>query len=46
MLEYDRADISEVNEANKTNASKNVIFAIPGILKILILNMNHMQWLS
>ena len=41
MLEYDRTDISEGIEANKINASKNVIFTIHGILKILILNMNH-----
>ena len=41
MLEYDRIDISEGTDANKTNASKNVIFVTIGILKILVLNMNH-----
>ena len=40
MLEYDRIDISEGIDIDKTNAS-NVIFAIIGILKILVLNMNH-----
>ena len=41
MLEYDRIDISEGIDVNKTNASKNVIFVIIGILKILVLSMNH-----
>ena len=31
MLEYDRIEISEGIEVNKTNASKNVIFVIIGI---------------
>ena len=31
MLEYDRIDISEDIDINKTSASKNVIFAIMGI---------------
>ena len=35
MLEYDRIDISEGIDINKTNASKDCT------LKILILNMNH-----
>ena len=41
MLEYDRTDISEGMDINKTNASKNVIFLIIGILKTLVLTMNH-----
>ena len=41
MLEYDRIDISEGTDVNKTSASKkNVIFATIGILKILLLGMN------
>ena len=42
MLEYDRIDISEGIDINKTNASRqNVIFVTIGIFKILVLNMNH-----
>ena len=41
MLEYDRIDISEGMDINKTNASKNVIFLTIGILKTLVLTMNH-----
>ena len=41
MLEYERIDISEGIDVNKTNLSKNVIFITIGILKILVLNMNH-----
>ena len=41
MLEYDRNDVSEGIDINKTNASKTVIFVIIGILKVLVLNMNH-----
>ena len=41
MLEYERIDISEGIDVNKTNLSKEcVIFATIGILKILVLNMN------
>ena len=40
MLEYDRIDISEEIDISKTHL-KSVMFAIIGILKILILNMNH-----
>ena len=36
MLEYDKIDISEGIDINKTNASK-----ICDVLKILVLNMNH-----
>ena len=41
MLEYNRLDISEGIDVNKANASKNVIFVIIGILKILIVGTNH-----
>ena len=41
MLEYDTIDISEGTDVNKTSASKNVIFVTIGILKILVLGMNH-----
>ena len=41
MLECDRIDISEGIDLNKTSASKNVIFVTIGILKILVLIMNH-----
>ena len=47
MLEYDRVDISEGVNVNKTNALKNVIFVIIDILKILVLSMSiSLQWLS
>ena len=39
MLEYDKIDISEAIDTNKTNALKDVIFVIIGILKILVLSM-------
>ena len=38
MLEYERIDISEGIDANKTNLSKEC--DIIGILKILVLNMS------
>ena len=41
MLEYDRIDISEGIDANKTSLSNNVTFVTIGILKILVLSMNH-----
>ena len=41
MLEYDRNDVREGIDINKTNASKTVIFVIIGILKVLVLNMSH-----
>ena len=41
MLEYDRVDISEVIDVNKTSEWKNVIFATIGISKILVLGMNR-----
>ena len=41
VLEFDRVDISEEIDVNKTNVSKNVIFVTIGILKILVLNMSH-----
>ena len=40
MLEYDRIDISEGVDVNKTSLSKDVIFVTIGILKILVLNMS------
>ena len=41
MPEYDRIDISEEIDVNRTNASKNVIFVITDIFKILVLSTNH-----
>ena len=43
MLEYDRIDISEGININKTSAShqKSVIFVTIVNLKILVLSMNH-----
>ena len=41
MLEYDRIDMSEGNDVNKQICQKSVIFVSIGILKILVLNMNH-----
>ena len=40
-LEYDRIDISEGIDINKTNASKECVFVPIGILKILVLSMSH-----
>ena len=40
MIEYERIDISEGIDVNKTNLSKNVIFDTIGILKILVLNIS------
>ena len=39
MLEYERIDISEGIDVNKTNLSNSVIFVTIGILKILVLNI-------
>ena len=39
MLEYDRIDISEGIDVNKTNLSKECDFVTIGILKILVLSM-------
>ena len=41
MLEYDRIDISEGVDVNKTNLSKECDIVIIGILKMLVLNLNH-----
>ena len=41
MLEYDRNDIWEGIDVNKTSLSKEWIFVAIGILKILLLSMNH-----
>ena len=40
MLEYDRTHVSEGIDVNKAHASENIIFAVIGILKILVLNIN------
>ena len=40
MLQYERTDISEGIDDNKTNLFLSVIFVTTGILKILVLNMN------
>ena len=39
MLEYERIDISEGIDVNKTNLSKEYDIVTIGILKILVLNM-------
>ena len=41
MLEYGRIDISKGIDVNKQVCQKNVIFVTIGILKILVLSMNH-----
>ena len=41
MLECDRIDIPEGTDVNKTIASKECVFVTIGILKILVLSMNH-----
>ena len=41
MLEYERINISERIDVSKTSFQKNVIFVTIGILKILVLSMNH-----
>ena len=41
MLENERIDISEGTDLKKQIYQKNVIFVTIGILKILVLNMNH-----
>ena len=41
MLEYDRIDVSEGIDINKTSKSKNVKCVIIGTLKRLVLNLNH-----
>ena len=40
MLEYNRIDISEGIDFNKTHLSKESIFVTIGILKRLVLNMS------
>ena len=42
MLRYQKIDISEGIDLNKTNASKNAKFVITGFLKILDLNLKNM----
>ena len=41
MLEYEKIDISKRIDVNKTNLSKECVFVIIGIIKILVLSMNH-----
>ena len=41
ILEYDRIDISEGVDVNKTICRKNVIFVTIGILKVLVLIMKN-----
>ena len=41
MLEYDRTDISEGTDVNKTNSSKECSFVTIGFLKMLVLNMRN-----
>ena len=41
MLEYDRIDVSKGIDINKKIRLKSLTFVIVGILKILVLNMNH-----
>ena len=42
MLQFERIDISEGIDLNKSDKSKSVSFVIIGILKTLVINMNHM----
>ena len=42
MLQYERIYDSEEIDINKSDKSKNVAFVITGILKTLVINMNHM----
>ena len=41
MLEFDRIDIPEGIDINKTNILKEWDFITIGILKIVVLSMNH-----
>ena len=41
MLEYDRIDVSEGIDVNKTNASRECDICIICVLKILVLSMNR-----
>ena len=42
MLHYEKIEVSEGIDTNKTSASKNVCFVIIVILKMLSLDLNHM----
>ena len=42
MLHYEKIEVSEGIDTNKTSASKNVRFVIIVILKMLSLDLNHM----
>ena len=39
MLKYEKIDVSERIDVNKTSSSKNVSFVTTGILKMLDLNL-------
>ena len=41
MLQYDRIDISEGIDIDKTSASKECDILTFGVLKILVSSMNH-----
>ena len=41
MLEYDRIDISEGNDVNETNLSKECDICHYWYFKDIVLNMNH-----
>ena len=41
MLQYDRLDVLEGIDINKSNKSKECIFAIIDILKILDINLKY-----
>ena len=41
MLQYERIDISDAIDVNKSDKSKECMISFYGILKTLIVNMNH-----
>ena len=41
-MQYKRIAVSEGIDINKSNESKEYMFVINGILKIMVLSMNHM----
>ena len=42
MLQYERIDISEGIDFDKSDKSNECMIVIIGILKTLVINMNHM----
>ena len=42
ILQYEKFDVSEGIDINKTSASKECMLFIIGILKMLVTNLNHM----